>query len=138
MTCKSKLQQLAEYGHRQQEELLQRQKHLQRFHDRLMENSQSILAAQVSLFSKLRLLESVLIAYFFILLTAIIWIKASKYIHCIRQVLHLAQCNVAESRLIKVFFIYFTSIFIIYMFSSTKQTCVIRPWLYIGSTIFYS
>ncbi|TYK13844.1 protein GAMETE EXPRESSED 1-like [Cucumis melo var. makuwa] len=44
---RSKLQQLAEYGHRQQEELLQRQKHLQQFHDHLMENSQSILAAQL-------------------------------------------------------------------------------------------
>lgn len=48
----SKLQQLAEYGHRQQEELLQRQKQLQQFHDRLMENSQSILAAQQSFESK--------------------------------------------------------------------------------------
>jgi hypothetical protein len=44
------LQQLAEYGHRQQEELLQRQDQLQRVHDHLMENSKSMLAAQVSIF----------------------------------------------------------------------------------------
>lgn len=44
------LQQLAEYGHRQQEELLQRQEQLQRVHHHLMENSKSMLAAQVSIF----------------------------------------------------------------------------------------
>nr|POE69144.1 protein gamete expressed 1 [Quercus suber] len=41
---RSTLQQFAEYGHRQQEELLQGQEQLQRIHDHLMENSKSILA----------------------------------------------------------------------------------------------
>nr|POE98119.1 protein gamete expressed 1 [Quercus suber] len=47
---RSTLQQFAEYGHRQQEELLQGQEQLQRIHDHLMENSKSILAVQVSIF----------------------------------------------------------------------------------------
>ncbi|CAK9318017.1 unnamed protein product [Citrullus colocynthis] len=105
---RSKLQQLAEYGHRQQEELLQRQKQLQQFHDRLMENSQSILAAQQSFESK----------------------QANIFI-ALDKLFTLHNAMLLESRFIKVFFIYFTSIFIIYMFSSTKQTYAVRPWLYI-------
>ena len=50
MNYRSTLQQFAEYGHRQREELLQGQEQLQRIHDHLMENSKSILAAQVSIF----------------------------------------------------------------------------------------
>ena len=50
MNYRSTLQQFAEYGHRQQEELLQGQEQLQRIHDHLMENSKSILAAQVGIF----------------------------------------------------------------------------------------
>ena len=45
--CRKALQHFAEYGHRQHEELLQQQKHIQGLHDLLMENSKSILAAQV-------------------------------------------------------------------------------------------
>ncbi|KAG4923448.1 hypothetical protein JHK87_048988 [Glycine soja] len=40
------LQYFAEYGHRQHEELLQRQQQIQGFHDRLMENSKEILSSQ--------------------------------------------------------------------------------------------
>ncbi|KAF4403046.1 hypothetical protein G4B88_010498, partial [Cannabis sativa] len=43
------LQQLANFGHEQQEELLQRQEKLQQAHDHLVENSKSMLAAQVEL-----------------------------------------------------------------------------------------
>ena len=50
MNYRSTLQQFAEYSHKQQEELLQQQEQLQRVHDHLMENSKSILAAQVSIF----------------------------------------------------------------------------------------
>ncbi|KAL8521497.1 hypothetical protein ACS0TY_011858 [Phlomoides rotata] len=42
------LEKLAEFGHKQQEELLERQKQLHRSHDSLVENSNLILAAQVS------------------------------------------------------------------------------------------
>ncbi|KAA8546520.1 hypothetical protein F0562_002741 [Nyssa sinensis] len=42
------LQDLAEFGQRQQEELLHRQQQLQSAHDDLVENSKTMLAAQVS------------------------------------------------------------------------------------------
>ncbi|CAL5207612.1 unnamed protein product [Lathyrus oleraceus] len=42
------LQYFAEYGHRQQEELLRRQEQIQGLHNRLMENSKTILYAQES------------------------------------------------------------------------------------------
>ncbi|CAK9322236.1 unnamed protein product [Citrullus colocynthis] len=105
---RSKLQQLAEYGHKQQEVLLQRQGQLQQLHDRLMDNSKSILEAQLTFESK----------------------QASMFI-ALEKLFTLHNAMLLESRLIKVFFIYFTSIFIIYMFSSTKQTYTVRPWLYI-------
>lgn len=42
------MQQLAEFGHRQQEELLSRQKQLGLDQDHLIENSKKIVEAQVS------------------------------------------------------------------------------------------
>ncbi|KAK4606406.1 hypothetical protein RGQ29_000585 [Quercus rubra] len=106
---RSTLQQLAEYGHRQQEELLRRQEQIQRVHDNLMENSKSILAAQESFESK----------------------QASMFI-AVDKLFALHNAMLLESRLIKAFFVYCISIFIIYMFTSTKQTYKVRPWLYIG------
>lgn len=44
----------------------------------------------------------------------------------------LHNAMLLESRVIKAFVIYFLSIFVIYMFTSTKQTYIIRPRLYIG------
>ncbi|CAL0314485.1 unnamed protein product [Lupinus luteus] len=46
------LQNFAEYGHRQHEELLQRQKQIQGLHNNLMENSKSILSSQETFESK--------------------------------------------------------------------------------------
>lgn len=43
------MQKLAEFGHRQQEELLVRQKQLEQAHDHLIVNSETILAAQVKI-----------------------------------------------------------------------------------------
>ncbi|XP_059451305.1 protein GAMETE EXPRESSED 1 [Corylus avellana] len=106
---RSLLQQLAEYGHSQQEELLERQEQLQRVHDHLMENSKSMLAAQESFESK----------------------QASMFI-ALDKLFALHNAILLESRLIKVFFVYCISIFIIYMFTSTRQTYKVRPWLYIG------
>jgi len=45
--CRKNLQYFAEYGHKQQEEILRRQEQIQGIHDRLMENSKTILSAQV-------------------------------------------------------------------------------------------
>lgn len=47
-TCRVTLQKLSEFGHKQQEELLERQKELHQSHDHLVENSKLILATQVS------------------------------------------------------------------------------------------
>ena len=80
MNYRSTLQQLAEYGHRQQEELLRRQEQIQRVHDNLMENSKSILAAQVSIFlwtvPFLFIYKSKVVALVFIILTYGISISA--------------------------------------------------------------
>ncbi|CAM8983774.1 unnamed protein product [Rhodiola kirilowii] len=49
----------------------------------------------------------------------------------------LHNAMLLESRSIKAFFIYSLSIIIIYMFTSTKHTFVVRPWLYIGLCVTY-
>ncbi|KAA8530696.1 hypothetical protein F0562_005370 [Nyssa sinensis] len=103
------LQDLAEFGQRQQEELLQRQQQLQSAHDDLVENSKTILAAQEAFESK----------------------QASMFI-AIDKLFALHNAMLLESRLFKAFFIYSISIFILYMLTSTKQTYTVRPRLYIG------
>ncbi|XP_020217211.1 protein GAMETE EXPRESSED 1 [Cajanus cajan] len=101
------LQYFAEYGHRQHEELLQRQEQIQGFHDRLMENSKSILSSQESFESKQATMFDVL-----------------------DRIFALQNALLLESRMIKAFFIYSISIFVIFMLTSTKQTYNIRPFLY--------
>ncbi|XP_015956606.1 protein GAMETE EXPRESSED 1-like [Arachis duranensis] len=103
------LQYFTEYGHRQHEELLQKQEQIQGLHDRLMENSKSILSAQESFESK----------------------QATMFI-ALDKLFALQNAMLVESRVIKAFFIYSISIFVIYMLTSTKQTYNVRPWLYIG------
>ncbi|KAJ9172942.1 hypothetical protein P3X46_016128 [Hevea brasiliensis] len=106
---RSTLERLAEYGRKQQEELLQRQELLQQVHDNLIENSKSILTAQEAFESK----------------------QASMFI-ALDKLFALHNAMLLESRIIKAFFIYTMSIFIIYMFTSTKQTYTVRARLYIG------
>ncbi|XP_044506867.1 protein GAMETE EXPRESSED 1-like [Mangifera indica] len=106
---RKKLQELAEYGHKQQEELLKRQEQLQEVHDHLVENSKSILAAQEAFESK----------------------QASMFI-ALDKLSTLQKTMLLESRIIKAFFIYSMTIFMIYMFTSTKQTYAIRHRLYMG------
>ncbi|OMO59894.1 hypothetical protein CCACVL1_24543 [Corchorus capsularis] len=108
------LQHLAEYGRKQQEELLKRQEQLQQVHDHLVENSNSILAAQEAFESK----------------------QASMFI-ALDKLFALHNAMLLESRLIKAFFVYFLSIFVIYMFTSTKQTYTVRPRLYIGLCVTF-
>ncbi|XP_010064844.2 protein GAMETE EXPRESSED 1 [Eucalyptus grandis] len=103
------LQQLAEYGRRQQEDLLQRQEQLQLVHNHLIKNSKSILEAQEAFESK----------------------QATMFV-ALDKLFALHNAMLLESRIIKAFFLYSLSIFIIYMFTSTKQTYTVRPWLYIG------
>ncbi|KAF7816313.1 protein GAMETE EXPRESSED 1-like [Senna tora] len=103
------LQHFAEFGHRQQEELLQKQEQMKGLHDRLMDNSKSILAAQESFESK----------------------QASMFA-ALDKLFALHNAILLESRMMKAFFIYSLSIIVIYMLTSTKQTYNVRPWLYIG------
>ena len=49
------------------------------------------------------------------------------------KLLALHNAMLLESRLIKAFFIYSLSIFVLYMFTSTKRTYTVRPRLYIGT-----
>lgn len=47
----------------------------------------------------------------------------------------LQNAMLLESRVIKAFFIYSISIFVVFMLTSTKQTYNVRPLLYIGMFI---
>ncbi|XP_058723920.1 protein GAMETE EXPRESSED 1-like [Vicia villosa] len=102
------LQYFAEYGHRQQEELLRRQEQMQGLHNRLMENSKNILYAQESFEEK----------------------QATMFV-VLDKIFALQNAMLLESRVIKAFFIYAISIFVIYMLTSTKQTYNVRPLLYL-------
>ncbi|XP_065866208.1 protein GAMETE EXPRESSED 1-like [Euphorbia lathyris] len=103
------LQSLAEYGRKQQEEVLQRQEQIQQIHDHLIEKSKSILAAQEVFESK----------------------QAGMFV-ALDKLFALHNTLLLESRIIKAFFIYSMSIFIIYMFTSTKQTYTVRARMYVG------
>ncbi|CAI8587442.1 unnamed protein product [Vicia faba] len=102
------LQYFIEYGHRQQEELLKRQEQIQGLHDKLMENSKTILSAQETFEAK----------------------QATMF-DSLDKLFALQNAMLLESRVIKAFFIYSISIFVIFMLTSTKLTYSIRPLLYI-------
>lgn len=102
------LQYFAEYGHKQQEELLRRQEQMQGIHDRLMENSKTILSTQETFEAK----------------------QATMFV-ALDKIFALQNAMLLESRLIKAFFMYAISIFVIFMLTSTKQTYNVRPLLYI-------
>ncbi|KAK4337649.1 hypothetical protein RND71_042136 [Anisodus tanguticus] len=108
------LKQFAQFGQEQQEELLRRQKQLQHTHDHLVEKSKSILAAQETFESK----------------------QASMFL-ALDKLFTLHNAMLLESRLIKAFLLYSLSIFLLYMFTSTKQTYDVRPRLYIGLVLTF-
>lgn len=103
------LQQLAEFGQKQQQELLQRQEQLQQAHDHLVENSKTILAAQEAFES-----------------------KQAKMFVALDKLFAIHNAMLLESRLMKAFLVYSLAIFLIYMFTSTKQTYNVRPRIYMG------
>ncbi|WOH15928.1 hypothetical protein DCAR_0935476 [Daucus carota subsp. sativus] len=108
------MQQLAEFGHRQQEELLNRQKQLELAHDHLVENSRTILEAQEAFELK----------------------QATMFL-AIDKLFALHNAILLESRLIKAFIMYSIATFVIYMFTSTKQTYTMRPQLYMGLCVTF-
>ncbi|KAJ4957037.1 hypothetical protein NE237_013820 [Protea cynaroides] len=103
------LQKLAEFSHKQQEELLQRQQQLQQAHDQLAVNSKSILAAQEAFELK----------------------QASMFV-ALDKLFTLHNAMLLESRSIKAFFFYSLTIFVLYMLTSTKHTYCVRARLYLG------
>lgn len=138
LNYRSTLERLAEYGRKQQEELLQRQAQLQQVHDNLIENSKSILEAQVcdSIESLLSMVfccntETTNLNTFYTLQEAFESKQATMFI-ALDRLFALHNAMLLESRIIKSFFIYTMSIFIIYMFTSTKQTYNVRARLYMG------
>ncbi|KAL3520932.1 hypothetical protein ACH5RR_019081 [Cinchona calisaya] len=106
------LQKLVEFGHKQQDELLHRQKQLQQAHDHLVANSKTILEAQEAFESK----------------------QASMFI-ALDKLFALHNAMLLESRMIKAFVLYSLSFFLLYMFTSTKQTYNVRHRVYIGLSI---
>ncbi|KXG35721.1 hypothetical protein SORBI_3002G217300 [Sorghum bicolor] len=103
------IQKLAQFGQRQQEELLSRQEEIRKAHEHLILNSHSILEAQEEFRAK----------------QANIFAALDKL-----YILHNAI--LAESRFIKAFFFYCCIVFLIYMLTSAKQTFGIRGQLYFG------
>ncbi|KAI3893355.1 hypothetical protein MKW92_012291 [Papaver armeniacum] len=106
---RASLQTLAEFGQKQQEELLRRQQQLQQAHDHLIENSKSILAAQEEFESK----------------------QASMFL-ALDKLFTLHNAILLESRSIKAFLFYSFVIFLLYMLTSAKQTYGMRARLYLG------
>ncbi|KAL5701863.1 hypothetical protein ACHQM5_027154 [Ranunculus cassubicifolius] len=106
---RSSLESLAEFGKKQQEELLRRQEQLQLAHDHLVENSRNILQAQEAFESK----------------------QANMFM-ALEKLFVLHNSILRESRLIKSFCYYFFAIIILYMLTSTKQTYCVRARLYLG------
>ncbi|CAL1392401.1 unnamed protein product [Linum trigynum] len=107
-------QHLVDLSRKQQEELLHRQEQLHQVHDHLVENSQSILAAQEAFEKK----------------------QATMFV-ALDKLFDLHNAMLLESRAIKAFFVYVMSTFIIYMLTSTKQTYPVRANLYIGLCITF-
>ncbi|KAK1568505.1 hypothetical protein Q3G72_025271 [Acer saccharum] len=103
------LKELAEFGHKQQEALIKRQEQLEEAHQRLVANSKSILAAQEAFEEK----------------------QASMFV-ALDKLFALHNALLFESRMIKAFFVYSISTFIVYVLTSTKQTYTVRPKLYLG------
>ncbi|XP_073284947.1 protein GAMETE EXPRESSED 1-like isoform X2 [Primulina huaijiensis] len=109
------LEKLAEFGHKQQEELLVKQKELYESHDHLVENSKLILAAQKAFESK----------------------QASMFV-AIDKLFALHSAMLFESRVIIAFLVYTVAIFIIYMLTSVKQAYSVRHRLYLGLCLTFS
>ncbi|KAF6168043.1 hypothetical protein GIB67_011428 [Kingdonia uniflora] len=109
LDSRSTLERLAEFGHKQQEGLIQQQEELQQAHDHLVENSKSILAAQ-------EVFES----------------KQANIFKALDKLFTLHNTILLESRSIKAFFFYSLAIFMLYMLTSAKQTYGVRARLYLG------
>ncbi|XP_051151603.1 protein GAMETE EXPRESSED 1 [Andrographis paniculata] len=109
------LQRLAEFGQKQQEELLERQKQLHQSHDHLVENSKLILAAQEEFESKQ--------ARMFVALDKLFALHSAMFF---------------ESRALMAFLTYSLAIFVVYMLTSVRQAYNVRHRLYLGLCFAFS
>ncbi|KAG6389633.1 hypothetical protein SASPL_151105 [Salvia splendens] len=103
------LQKLAEFGHKQHEELLEKQKQLHKSHDHLVENSKLILSAQETFESK----------------------QATMFV-ALDKLFELHNAMLFGSRVIIAFLVYSFAIFIVYMLTSIKHAYSVRHRLYLG------
>lgn len=108
------LKKLAEFGHKQQEELLRRQDQIQQVHDHLIQNSRSILSAQKEFEN-----------------------KQANIFAALEKLFMLQNALLTESRFLKAFLFYSCVIFLLYMLTSAKQTFGIRARLYLGLCITF-
>ncbi|XP_057789430.1 protein GAMETE EXPRESSED 1-like [Salvia miltiorrhiza] len=109
------LQELAVFGKRQQEELLNRQEELNRLHNQLAANSKKILATQEAFESKQAGIQKTLDKLF-----------------------KLQKAMQTEWRSIEIVIIYSLLMLVIYIFTSTKQTYNLRPRLYLALCVSFS
>ncbi|KAL8550118.1 hypothetical protein ACS0TY_008808 [Phlomoides rotata] len=111
---KNSLQKLSEFGKKQLDELLNRQEQLQEAHNKLSENTKTILAAQEEFES-----------------------KQASMLRTLDKLFASLDAMVRESRMIKVFIIYSLLMFVLYIFTSMKQTYNVRPRLYLGLSVAF-
>jgi hypothetical protein len=136
------VQRLAQFGQRQQEELLSRQEEIRQAHEHLIQNSHSILEAQVLIlphFKNIRLTLYVFVSELFHSYTCTqeeFRAKQANIFAALDKLYILHNAILAESRFIKAFFFYCCIVFLVYMLTSAKQTFSIRGHLYFGTTIF--
>ncbi|KAM1666605.1 hypothetical protein ACFX1X_046219 [Malus domestica] len=105
---KATLQQFTTFGREKQEGLLQSQEKIQRAHDHLVENSQTILEAQEAFEQK----------------------QSSMFV-ALDRLFALQDALLVETRSMKAVVFYFISMLAIYMLTSTKQTYPVKHWLYL-------
>ncbi|GAA0185309.1 hypothetical protein LIER_32597 [Lithospermum erythrorhizon] len=108
------LQEMADFARTQQEEHLQRQKQVELAQHHLIQNSKTILETQEAFAS-----------------------KQVNMFEAIDKLFALHNAMLLESRLIRTVLYYCLAIFVVYMFTSTKQTYDVRPRLYIGLCITF-
>ncbi|KAG0477979.1 hypothetical protein HPP92_012698 [Vanilla planifolia] len=108
------LEKLADFGRKQQEELLRRQDQIHNAHERLIQNSQSILAAQEEF-----------------------EMKQANIFAALDKLYVLQNTLLTESRFLKAFLFYSCVVFLLYMLTSAKQTFGIRARLYLGLCITF-
>ncbi|XP_078444532.1 gamete expressed protein 1 [Wolffia australiana] len=112
---RSILEKLVALGRMQQDELIRKQEQIQDVHDRLFQNSQTILAAQDE-FER----------------------KQMNIFAALEKLFDLHNAILLESRFIKSIFYYSCVILLLYVLTSTKQAFHVRARLYLGLCVTFA